>query len=194
MNNAEINQALEALYKSKRDLEDMYIENGGEVTEDTEALDAETKALTALLNTEGVDSLGRWLKGLEDEKEAAKLEVDKANSRVKAIEAQIDRVKYKAGVILRATETKVVKGTFYSFEQATSHKTKVDTAMVDALYGDKVKSALADILPQYITVKLGGSVKAVPEGMELPEIFQATDTETSKFKKPINRKKKEVEE
>lgn len=194
MNNAEINQALEALYKSKRTLEDMYIENGGEVTEDTEALDAETAALVALLNTEGVDSLGRWLKGLEDEKEAAKLEVDKANSRVKAIEAQIDRVKYKAGVILRATETKAVKGTYYSFEQATSHKTKVDTALVDALYGDKVKAALADILPQYITIKLGGSVKAVPAGMELPEIFQATDTETSKFKKPINRKKKEEEE
>ena len=194
MNNAEINQALEDLYKAKRTLEDKYIENGGEVTGETEALDAETAALVALLNTEGVDSLGRWLKGLEDEKEAAKNEVDKANARVKAIDAQIERVKYKAGRILRATETQQVKGTYYSFEQATSHKTKVDTELVDALYGDKVKAALADVLPGYITVKLGGSVKAVPAGMELPEIFLATDTETSKFKKPVKRNKNAEEE
>jgi hypothetical protein len=48
--------------------------------------------------------------------------------------------------------------------------------------------ALEQILPEWVTIKLSASVKAVPEGMELPDIFKVVETPTCKFVKPRAKK------
>ena len=65
MNNKDINAALAALNEGMCLLEEEYIENGGEVTETTEAMEAQIESIRTLLEGEGIDSLGRWLKTKE---------------------------------------------------------------------------------------------------------------------------------
>lgn len=67
MNTQEINEAIAKLNGLTWDLENAYIENGGEVTEETEKMEAVLAEVKGLLTTEGVDSLGRWLKAKQDE-------------------------------------------------------------------------------------------------------------------------------
>lgn len=184
----DINEALRALWHVASTLEDTYIENGGEVTEETEALEEEKEALRALLNSEGVDSLGRYLKAKEDAKVAAKAEVARAQARVKAIERGIDHAKGLVGMILRETEQQEVKGIYYGFKQATSTTTSVDKARLAELYTDRVNSALSDVLPPYVGVTLTASVKMVPSGTELPDIFVRNSEDTVRFSKPRNAK------
>ena len=62
MNNNEIKAALAALSETMFLLEEEYMENGGEVTEYTATMEANIERLKILLTTEGVDSLGRWMK------------------------------------------------------------------------------------------------------------------------------------
>lgn len=184
MTNTEIKARLEQLGRATMRLEDMYIENGGEVTEETEAAEAQISALSALLTTEGVDSLGRWLKAKEDEKQAVKNEKAAIAAREKALDRTIGYIKSLVGRILRETGQDKVKGTLYSFAQAVASRTSVKTEDIERLYGEDVRLALEDVLPPYITVKLGASVSAVPDGMPLPEIFDVTKEETSRFTKP----------
>lgn len=191
MNNESIRECLAQLARTSAALEDLYIDNGGEVNEDTEAYEEQIAAMKALLNTEGVDSLGRWLKAKEDEKQAIKNEKAAIAMREKAVDKTIDFIKYRIGQILRATGEEKVKGSLYGFQQATSRTTSVDTELVGCLYDDKVKEALKEVVPPYITVKLGASVKAVPEGEELPAVFVVEEKETVKFTKPRAAKKEE---
>lgn len=184
MNNNDIRECIAQLARTSAALEDLYIDNGGEITEDTEAMEEQIEAMKALLNTEGVDSLGRWLKAKEDEKQAIKNEKNAIAMREKAVDKTIDFIKYRIGQILRATGEDKVKGSLYAFQQATSRTTSVDTELVGCLYDEKVKDALKEVLPPYITVKLGASVKAVPEGTELPDVFVVKEEETVKFTKP----------
>ena len=72
----EMNQVLAQLSQATSNLEEMYAENEGEITEATEQAEEQISCLKQLLNTEGVDLLGRWLKGKEDRKKALKAEKD----------------------------------------------------------------------------------------------------------------------
>lgn len=74
MNNTEINNAIAELYRTANTLEELYIENEGEVTEDSAQLEEQLEAIKTLLNGDGIDSLGRWLKGKEDERATLKAE------------------------------------------------------------------------------------------------------------------------
>ena len=67
MNNTEIREALSKLQQMEYFLEEEYENNGGEVNDYTEQQEASIAALRELLTTEGIDSLGRWLKAKEDE-------------------------------------------------------------------------------------------------------------------------------
>ena len=66
MDYKELNDILSSLDYASYKLEETYAENEGEVTEQTELMEAEITAMKTLLNGEGVDFLGRWLKGKED--------------------------------------------------------------------------------------------------------------------------------
>lgn len=188
----EIEAALERLAGNARHLEDIYIENEGEVTDETEALEAENEALRELLTGDGVDSLGRWLKGKEDEKTAVRAEKAAIDRRIKSLDKTIDYIKSQIRRIMDETGTEKVKGLCYSFSAATSDTVAADNALIAERYGERASFALhAAGIPDYITCKLTGSASLAKQQDTLPDVFIRTIEKTVRFNKP--RKSKEEE-
>ena len=190
MNNNEIKEALALLSTTSYELENEYCENGGEVTEATEAKEAEIAAIKELLEGEGIDSLGRWLKAKEDEKKALKAEKDYITRRMAACDSTIDYIKYGIGQVLRVTGQEKVKGlNGYSFSQYDSIKTSTNKDNLKALYEQKINDLLvANHIPCYIGVSLTASSTKFAEYGPLAEgdesIFETTREATCKFTKP----------
>lgn len=191
MNNNDINAALAALNEATFLLEEEYEMNGGEVTDETEAQEEYIESLKALLEDEGIDSLGRWLKSKEDLIKTLKAERDFVTRQIKKTEDGIEYIKIQIYNVLSALGKEKVKGTFYSFAPAISRKTEVDKEILEDKYLAVVNNALEQILPPWVSFKLSASVKAVPGDMEeLPSEFRVVETPTCKFVKP--RASKEV--
>lgn len=186
MNNNDINAALAALNEATFLLEEEYEMNGGEVTDETEAQEEYIESLKALLEDEGIDSLGRWLKSKEDLIKTLKAERDSVTRQIKKTEDGIEYIKIQIYNVLSALGKERVKGTFYSFAPAISRKTEVDKEILEDKYLAVVNNALEQILPPWVSFKLSASVKAVPGDMEeLPSEFRVVETPTCKFVKPI---------
>ena len=189
MDYKELNQALATLDQATIALEETYMENEGEITEETEQMEQEISGLQELLTTEGIDLLGGWLKAKEDKKKSLKAEKDYITRQMAAIDETIDFIKYKVTEVMKATGQDKIKGDRgYSFTATHSVKTDVDKDVLKALYADKVEEAIrAAHIPAYVGVSLtASSTKAnelgVLEGDE--EIFSTTEEDTVTFRKP----------
>lgn len=176
---------LEQLQAYQNELEDAYVENGGEMTDDTAVLEGMEAEIAKVLEKD-VDALGRWLKAVGDEKASLKAEKDYLARRIAAKEETEDFVKFWAGQALRALGKDKVKGeNGYSFAQYTSHTVKADTAALKERYQQRALDAIhAAGIPACVTLTLGASSSLVPEGAELPDFFTIQVKETSKFSKP----------
>jgi hypothetical protein len=180
-----IKSALDSLSHITAELEIIYTENGGEMTAETDALEAEKAAIADLLEGEGNDSLGRWLKAKEDEKAMYKAEKAMADRKMKAADKTIDFIKQTVGDVLRATEREKVKGSFYSFSQFVSTKTGVDTEALDARYLDDVrKAAHAAGLPENIDVALKTTATKLQESEDTAAFTIVEKTPSCKYTKP----------
>lgn len=184
-----MNQVLANLDQAINTLEETYIENEGEVTEETEQMEAEISGLQGLLSTEGIDLLGGWLKAKEDKKKSLKAERDYIIRQMNAIDETIEFIKCKINQVMVASGKDKIKGDRgYSFTATHSIKTDIDKDVLKALYADKVEEAIrAAHIPAYIGVSLtASSTKAnelgVLEGDE--EIFSTTEKDTVAFRKP----------
>lgn len=182
-------QVLSDLDRKMDALEDLYIENEGEVTEETEQAEAEISGLQELLSGEGIDMLGGWLKAKEDRKKALKAEKDYITRQMTAIDGTIDFIKDKITEVLKKTGKDKVKGERgYSFTASHSVKTEVNKDVLRYNYDFKVEQAIrAAGIPDYIGFSLtASSTKAsefgVLEGDE--EIFTTTEKDTVTFRKP----------
>ena len=186
MTSREIDGLLDRMRQLTGDLEAMYIENGGEVTPATEAADAEVAGIAETLLTEGVDSLGRWLRSKQDEAAAVKAEQDYLARRKKSVENTVDYIKAKITEVMAATGRTKVKGELgYAFSAYDAVKTTVDAERLSEEYGAAVEKAVRDAgIPEWVTVKLGASASLVPEGQELPDVFDRSVTPSVKFTKP----------
>lgn len=185
MNYNEIQDKLFELARVTRDLEELYIENDGEITEATEALEAQKAAVAELLNGEGIDDLGRWLKSKEDEIKTYKAEKDAVSRKIKSVENTIDFIKETIHRVMDATGCDKAKGVFYSFAPTVSRTVKADTAMLKELYQDAANRAIHEAgVPEYVTVTLGASVTLVPAGEETPSVFTVTTRDSVRFTKP----------
>ena len=185
MRYAEIKDAMDALSRLSYDIEVLYVETDGEVTEETEALEAEKEAIADLLTTEGVDALGRWLKSKEDELRTYKAEKEAAARRIKSVENTIDFVKETIHQVMVATGQEKLRGAFYGFSPTISKTTKADSQVLKDLYLDKAVRAIHDAgIPDWVGLTLTASVSAVPEGEELPEVFVTTERDSVRFTKP----------
>ena len=186
MTSREIDGLLDRMRQLTGDLEAMYIENGGEVTPATEAADAEIGAIAETLLTEGVDSLGRWLRSKQDEAAAVKAEQDYLARRKKSVENTVDYIKAKITEVMAATGRTKVKGDLgYAFAAYDAVRTTVDADRLSEEYGAAVEKAVRDAgIPEWVTVKLEASVTLVPEGQELPDVFDRSVTPTVRFTKP----------
>ena len=186
MNIQEINNAIVALQRAAWDLENEYMENGGEVTENTEQIEQQMDVIRELLTTEGVDSLGRWLKSKQDEIATAKAEKQAAEQRIRSLQRTEEYIKDRIGQLLRATDTEKVKGTYYSFAQAVSTKNSVNTEAINDSYLNVVKEVVRQAgLPDYIDVELKTTATRLKEAGEDAACYLVeTTTDTIRFTKP----------
>ena len=185
MHYKDIQTALETLSRLSYELEDQYIENEGEETEETQALEEQKAAIQDLLSGDGIDYLGRWLKSKEDELETYKAEKDAVARRMKSVENTSDFVKSKITEVMVATKQDKAKGLLYGFTKTVSNTTKVDTELLNDRYQDLAERAIrAAGVPSYVTMKLGAKVSMVSEGDELPDIFVQDHKDTVRFSKP----------
>ena len=189
MDYKEMNQVLATLDQATIALEETYMENEGEITEETKHMEQKISGLQELLTTEGIDLLGGWLKAKEDKKKSLKAEKDYITRQMAAIDETIDFIKDKVTEVMKATGQDKIKGDRgYSFTATHSVKTDVDKDVLKALYADKVEEAIrAAHIPAYVGVSLtASSTKAnelgVLEGDE--EIFSTTEKDTVTFRKP----------
>lgn len=193
MNNREINELIETLSLTTRTFENYMVENEGEFDENASQLEEQMEILKGLLTTEGVDSLGRWLKSKEDEIKTLKAERDYISRRVKACEGTIDYIKTQMDKVLKSVELDMVKGTNgYKFQRIVSVKTEVDKETLKGIYQEEVEKKLRGgkkpIIPDDVTITLGASVSALPEGAVLPTYYVRTESNTTKFTKPRAKK------
>ena len=189
MDYKEMNQVLADLDQAMVTLEETYIENEGEVTEETEQMEAQISGLKELLTGEGIDLLGGWLKAKEDRKKSLKAEKDYITRQMAAIDESIEFIKTKVNQILVATGQEKVKGARgYSFAATISSKTEVDKDVLKRCYGDLVEDAIRKAgVPAYIGVSLtASSTKAKEDGIQDgdEEIFVTTEKPSVRFTKP----------
>lgn len=189
MDYKELQDILSTLEFTSYKLEETYVENEGEVTEETELMEGEITAMKTLLNTEGVDLLGRWLKGKEDRKKALKAEKDYLTRQMEAIDKTIEFIKTKMNEVMTATGQEKIKGSLgYSFALSTSTKTEVDKELLNTYYLSKVQEAVKDIIPADVTITLGASVSKLEDGDLLPDYYKVKETPTIRFTKPRAKK------
>ena len=103
-----------------------------EITEETAEKEDQVEAIKTLLNGEGIDSLGRWMKAKEDERDTLKAEKAAIDRRLKAVNNTLDYIKFQVGQVLRATGCEKAKGLAYGFSVATSTKNAVNQEALDA--------------------------------------------------------------
>ncbi len=184
MTHQEIQNAIAQLGSAMRDLEEAYIENGGEVTEDTELKEMNVTAIQDLLTTEGVDSLGRWLKSKQDEILTAKAEKAAAEARIRSLQKSEAYIKDMIGYVLRVTGQEKVKGAFYGFSQAESSKSTVVMDKVNEDWLLTVEAAArAAGLPPCIDVELKTTTTRLKEEGYLNYV-DVEVAESVRFSKP----------
>lgn len=168
MDYKELNQVLANLDQAMVTLEETYVENEGEVTEETEQMEAQISGLQELLTTDGIDLLGGWLKSKEDRKKALKAEKDYITRQMAAIDETIEFIKAKVNQILVATGQEKVKGARgYSFAATTSVKTSVNKEELDDMWVDAMtKECRIAGLPEYIDIELKTNVTKIKQYAE----------------------------
>lgn len=182
----EIQGALAALSRTSHQLEDAYIANGGEVTEQTQALEESVEALKDILTGDGTDALGRWLKAKEDERAAWKAEKAAAERRMKSVENTIDFIKAEIARVLRETGREQAKGTYYTFTPYQSRKAAVDKEAIDGTFLEAASKAAHEAgLPDCIDVELKTTVTKLEEaGETFAHFVDVTVGSALKFTKP----------
>lgn len=189
MNNKEINSLIESLNASMWAFENYMVENDGVCDEASDQMEEQIRILKELLTTEGIDSLGRWLKAKEDEIKSLKAEKDYITRKINAATGTIDYIKTQMNKILTAAQMQEIKGANgYKFQVTTSTKTEVDKDVLKTIYADRIEEAIrAAHIPAYVGVTLtASSTKAaelgIVEGDE--EIFHTTEKPSVRFTKP----------
>ena len=189
MNAKEIKDLMAMLSDATERQEALYIENEGEITAETEEMDAEIDAIKELLTTEGIDSLGAWLRAKEDEKKRYKAENDYVTRKINATDKSIDYIKSLINQVMRETGVDKIKGELgYSFQAYTSDTTTVNKPNLFAIYEERLIAAMAKAgIPPYVTATLNASSSIAREvGLQDgdEDIFEHHLTPTVKFGKP----------
>ena len=189
MDNKEINSMIESLNAAMWAFENYMVENDGVCDEASDQMEEQIGILKDLLTTEGIDSLGRWLKAKEDEIKSLKAEKDYITRKINAATGTIDYIKSQMNKLLKASGMEEIKGANgYKFQVTTSTKTEVDKEILKTIYADRIEEAIrAAHIPAYVGVTLtASSTKAaelgIVEGDE--EIFHTTEKPSVRFTKP----------
>lgn len=184
MTQQEIFEAIAELNAATRKLEDLYVELGGEETEETAALEAAKEAIRQVLLGEGVDDLGRWYKSKQDERDTAKAELETTRRRIKSLDNTLDYISGLIGIILDAAGETKVKGSWYGFARTTSTKSSVLQDEIDGHFLPWVEEAARKAgLPEGIDVVLKTTTTALKDH-GLDEFYVTETTPAVRFSKP----------
>ena len=187
MDYKELNEILDNISRASVDLENAYIENEGEVTEETEHLEEVISGLKELLTTEGIDLLGGWLKAKEDRKKSLKAEKDYITRQMAAIDDTITFIKEKIHDVMLATGQEKIKGDRgYSFTATTSTTTEVlKDALNDKFLELAKDGARANGLPEWLDIQLKATATDIKNaGGDALEFISETSAPTVRFLKP----------
>ena len=183
------------LYHQLEALDELFAETEGEVTPETDAVEAAMNATKRLILTDGIDLLGRILVSEESKLAMHKAEKAYADRKVKSTQKSIDFFKSLIVDAMKLTGVEKVKGTYYGFTAYVSEKTTLDTDQMDERWLDAVTEAARNAgLPGYIDVALKTTATRVKEWAQTHEgqgdMYLITDTaDAVRFTKP--RKAKE---
>ena len=183
----EMNQVLAQLNQAVLKLEEMYAESEGEVTEATAEVEQQISGLQDLLTGEGIDLLGRWLKGKEDRKKALKAEKDYITRQMSAIDESIDFIKTKINEVLTATGQEKVKGDCgYAFKATTSVTTSINKEDLDKRYLEQATEGARQYgLPEWLDIQLKTTTTRIKEaGGNALLYLEETSKATCTFTKP----------
>lgn len=186
MKPSEINEKLYRLSWLRDQLEAMYMENEGEVTEETEQIEEEIGIIQSLLDEEP-DELGRYLVSLEDSVARFKAEENAIAARRKRLESYMEFVRATARKLVVAQEGRTeIKGQLYKFKATKSVKTKPNADAINEEYLEPIKKALEPLgLPTWLIVDIDASVTiAKGEGPLEERFFTVTESEALSFTKP----------
>lgn len=185
MNLNELNDAIARLSYTSALLEETYENNGGEVTAETEALEAEKQSIAKLVEGDGIDMLGRWLANKESEVATLKAEKQSIDAKMKRANATVDFVKSEIARVLDALNlTEAKKGLIYSFKAVDKVSTHLTEESVEKWLKIAKSGALAEGLPEYIDVSVKLRVSALPKEGALPDGVEQDVTRSVRFGKP----------
>lgn len=188
MNNKEINSLIESLNASMWAFENYMVENDGVCDEASDQMEERIGILKELLTTEGIDSLGRWLKAKEDEIKSLKAEKDYITRKINAATGTIEYIKTQMNKILTAAQMQEVKGANgYKFQVTTSIKTEVlKDALNDAFLEIAQVGARANGLPDWVDIQLKTTATEIKNSgdMDALSFLQETSSPSVRFTKP----------
>ena len=191
-----VTELIQKISRLKWEMELALEENGGELTPELLETQECIEEMKALLSGDGIDALGRWLKGVQDEIASRKAEADAAARRLKNLKGYEDYVKVLIGRAMdllelgtNAAGEKVAKGSFYSFKRTTSTTGSVKADELDK-YAPIVEDLAHDAgVPSFIRVKLTATVKELREAGEAGALFlEETSAPSIRFTKPVAKK------
>lgn len=195
MTNKQINDALASIQELSFYLDEEYMNNGGEVTEYTEQMEAQIADLQYLLSSEGIDTLGRWMKAVEDEITTIKDEMNYLSGRVKAKQNTLSFIKTRINQVMGTLGMEKAKGmNGYSFTPYVSVETSVNKDALNAHYKGIINELMAQAgIPAFVSFNLTASATKAAECDNVPDdLFTRVETPSVKFLKP--RKKSTSEE
>lgn len=185
-----MNDAIARLRSITESLDEAYEENGGEVTDYTEAIEEQKELIAAILQTEGMDTLGRWLKSLEDEELQYKDEAAYIARKRKRISENIAFVKWQSAQVMKELGLEKIKGeNGYSFTATQSTVSACDEKALKEDWLPVVKQLCeAANIPSYVKITISGDMAAAKNLEETPSYFSFTKVDNVTFRKPLRKK------
>lgn len=172
-------------------LEGAFEDNGGEITPYVQEMLDKKEYLQQLLEYDGIDDLGRWLKGVEDRVIALKAERETIVRRIKADQRLMEYIKQEIRQVLDILGKDKAKGTLYSFSSYDSTHTKVNDERIAQDWQDILEKAAREAgIPEYLQVGLDYSAQRIGEwadehdGEGREYLMQEAPVPTVKFGKP----------
>lgn len=183
----EMQERVSDLWCQLAQMQEILEDNGGELTPEVEGYQEAIEAARKMLTSDGVDSLGRAMAQLDAQVDTIKAERDYLARQIKRKEGLMDFFKRLMAQAMDACEIDKVKGSHgYSIAATSSTKTAVNKDVLAAKYLDKVRDAVKDVVPYWVTVDLKASATAAKGvcGDTLPDEFETTSVRTVTIRKP----------